>query len=66
MVVLEIWDEIYPDIDLDEEDRRDTGVKLMYLVCLLYAHDPWLQLQYYVSRLEIFFMTGVPPLGQVP
>ena len=31
-VVLNMWDKIYPDIDLDEEERRDTAVKLVYLV----------------------------------
>jgi hypothetical protein len=31
-IVLEMWDMIYPDINLDEENRMDTGVKLVYLV----------------------------------
>ncbi|KAN0111553.1 hypothetical protein V8E52_008392 [Russula decolorans] len=30
-ILLEMWDIIYPDIDLDEEDRMDAGVKLIYL-----------------------------------
>ena len=38
LVVLEMWDIIYPDIDLDKEDRMDTGVKLIYLVCDLHCH----------------------------
>jgi hypothetical protein len=36
-ILLEMWDIIYPDIDLDKEDRMDAGVKLIYLVCALYA-----------------------------
>jgi hypothetical protein len=31
-VVLEMWDIIYPDIELDKEQRMETGVKLMHLV----------------------------------
>jgi hypothetical protein len=34
-VVLEMWDIIYPDIDLDEGERRDTALKLVYLVCVI-------------------------------
>jgi hypothetical protein len=36
-VVLEIWDIIYPDIELSKQDRIDTGVKLVYLVRVLYT-----------------------------
>jgi hypothetical protein len=31
-VVLEIWDNVYPDIDLDKQERAETGVKLLHLV----------------------------------
>lgn len=36
-IVLEMWDIIYPDVDLNEEDRIETGVKLVYLVFVLSA-----------------------------
>jgi hypothetical protein len=32
-IVLEMWDIIYPDINLNEDQRRDTALKLIYLVC---------------------------------
>lgn len=38
LVVLEMWDMIFPDIDLDGEDRSDTGVKLLHLVCVLFSY----------------------------
>jgi hypothetical protein len=31
-VVLEMWDIIYPDIELDKPEREVTGVKLLHLV----------------------------------
>lgn len=34
-VLLDMWDTVYPDIDLDEEERRDTALKLVYLVCVV-------------------------------
>ena len=38
-VVLEMWDMIYPDIDLTDEERRETALKLVYLVCvIMYYH----------------------------
>jgi hypothetical protein len=41
-VVMEIWDMIYPEIDLIDVDRRETTPKLLYLVCdkLYYHHGP--------------------------
>jgi hypothetical protein len=36
-VVLDMWDIIYPDITLDKEKRIHTGIKLVYLVCVLYS-----------------------------
>ena len=36
-VVLEMWDIIYPDIELDKQEREDTGVKLLYLVRIVYV-----------------------------
>ena len=39
MVVMEIWDMIYPEINLIDVDRRETTQKLLYLVCdKLYYH----------------------------
>jgi hypothetical protein len=32
-IMLEMWDIIYPNIDLKDEERRETGEKLIYLVC---------------------------------
>ena len=40
-ILLEMWDIIYPEIDLDKEDRMDTGVKLIYLVCVLLSPRSW-------------------------
>jgi hypothetical protein len=38
-VVMEIWDMIYPDIDLINVDHRETAPKVVYLVCdILYYH----------------------------
>jgi len=34
-VVLEMWDLIYYDIELDTPERQETGVKLLHLVRLL-------------------------------
>jgi hypothetical protein len=62
LVVLEMWDIIYPDIELDKEDRMATGVKLVHLVCVLfYHHNPGS----YNYRLVIFYMTGVLLSGRV-
>jgi len=36
-VVLEMWDIIYPDIELNKQEREDTGVKLLYLVRIVYV-----------------------------
>jgi len=32
-----MWDIIYPDIELDKQEREDTGVKLLYLVRIVYV-----------------------------
>jgi hypothetical protein len=36
-VVLEMWDIVYPDIELEKQKRMDTGVKLVYLVSFFLA-----------------------------
>ena len=63
-IVLEMWDIIYPDIDLDEEERKDTTIKLVYLIrvttCYHYGESVT-----YIYRPQTFSMTSVPPLGQV-
>jgi hypothetical protein len=35
-VVLEMWDMMYDDIELDKQERMDTGVKLVHLVSNFY------------------------------
>jgi hypothetical protein len=64
-VVLEMWDLIYPDIDLDEEERRDTALKLVYLVSVTACYH-YQESVTCVFRPQTFSMTGVPALGQVP
>lgn len=53
-IVLKMWDIIYPDIVLDEEERKDTALKLIYLVSLALRHHSEKCLTYYISRVEIF------------
>jgi hypothetical protein len=64
MVVLEMWDIIYPNIDLDEGERRDTALKLVYLVCVITLCYCVCSVTYYF-RPETFCMTGIPPSKQV-
>lgn len=37
-IVVEMWDIIYPDVDLDMEERRAIGSKLVYLVRVILCH----------------------------
>jgi hypothetical protein len=62
--VVEMWDIIYPDINLDKDERREIGSKLVYLVCLIICYHDGESVN--ISRLETFSMTGVLQSGQVP
>jgi hypothetical protein len=63
MVVMEMWDMIYPDIDLDGEERRDTAQKVVYLVCLIMWYCVCNDTS--IFRLGVCCTTGIPPSGRV-
>jgi len=63
MVVMEMWDMIYPNINLDEEEHRDTAQKVVYLVCLIMWYCVCNVT--YISRLGVCCTTSVPPSGWV-
>jgi hypothetical protein len=50
-VVMEMWDIIYFDIELDEVERRDTALKLVYLVRVTACY-------HCRGRLHTFTVTG--------
>ena len=45
-----MWDIVYPDIDLDEEECRDTALKLVYLVCVVMC--------YHLKKRYMYFQAG--------
>jgi hypothetical protein len=65
-VVMEMWDIIYPEIELDRVERVDTALKLVFLVRLTTCYL-WRKryIVTYIYRPETFFMTGAPPSGRV-
>ena len=64
-MVLEMWDLIYPNIELNEVERRDTALKLVYLVCVTMCYH-YVEGVTIIHRLQTFSMTGIQPLGRAP